>query len=323
MKRRMEQRQSPAQTHRPGKRDISVLPTCRSLVALGVAVLLAAGCASVMEVATSVGESAGYLSTEQAQSINRTAAAVEKTFQDITPEQEHYVGRAVAAAVLHAYKPFDQVAANRYLNVLGQTLVLCSNRPETYGGYRFLVLDSDEVNAFAAPGGLVLVTRGLIRCCATEDMLAAVVAHEIGHIEAKHGLRAIKTGRLNSALTTIGVEAGKNLGGADLASVTQVFEESITDISATLMNSGYSRSLEREADVAAVRILRKAGYDPQALVKMLETMQARMQGDHRGFGKTHPSPAERIKLLAGAAGGVPQTPAPARQKRFAAATRDI
>jgi predicted Zn-dependent protease len=295
----------------------------RALVALCAATLFIAGCTSVMQVATSVGESSGYITSQQAQSINRTAAAVEKTFQDITPEQEHFVGRAVAATVLHLYKPYDLQAANRYLSVLGQTLALCSNRPETFGGYHFLIIDSDEVNAFAAPGGLILVTRGLIRCCTTEDMLAAVVAHEIGHVEGKHGLRAIKTGRLNSALTTIGIEAGKNLGSEELASVTQAFEEGITDISATLMNSGYSRGLEREADLAAVRILRKAGYDPHALVQMLEQMQARMRGDVRGFGRTHPSPTERIRALAGAAGTVAAVPQPTRQRRFQRAMAGI
>lgn len=288
----------------------------RACAAAGAVATLAAGCASLVEVATSVGEASGYISAQQAQSINRTAVAVEKTFQEITPEQEHYVGRAVAATVLHSYKPHDVATANHYLNVLGQALALCSSRPETFGGYHFLILESDEVNAFAAPGGLILVTRGLVRCCTTEDMLAAVVAHEIGHVEGKHGLRAIQTGRLNTALTTIGVEAGKNLGSEELASVTAAFEDSITDISATLMNSGYSRALEREADLAAVRILRKAGYDPHALVQMLEKMQARMQGDSRGFGRTHPSPAERIRALAGAAGSAPGLPQPTRQRRF-------
>ncbi len=286
--------------------------------------LLAGGCSSVVQFTTSIGESAGVLSGQQSQSLNRSAAALEKTFQDITPEQEHFIGRAVAATVLSTYKPYNSEAANRYLNVLGQTLVLCSNRPETFAGYRFLVLDSDEVNAFAAPGGLILVTRGLIRCCATEDMLAAVLAHEIGHVEEQHGLRAIKTGRLNSALTVMAVEAGKNLAGEELAAVTSAFEESITDISATLMNSGYSRRLERAADEAAVRILRAAGYDPSALTQMLERMQARMEGDDRGFGRTHPTPADRIRSVSDDVGPRVDVPSPpARQKRFAAAMAAI
>ncbi len=76
--------------------------------------------------------------------------------------------------------------------MLGQSLVIFSDRPETFGGYHFLLLDSNEINAFAAPGGLILVTRGMLQCCANEDELAAVLAHEIAHVEKKHGLTAIK-----------------------------------------------------------------------------------------------------------------------------------
>ena len=111
---------------------------------------------------------------------------------------------------------------------LGQSLAQFSERPETFGGYHFLALDSAEINAFAAPGGLILVTRGLLDCCQTEDELAAVLAHEIGHVEKQHGLRAIRTGRLNSALTILAVEAGKNLAGEQLAEVQAVLRHPIT-----------------------------------------------------------------------------------------------
>ena len=156
--------------------------------------LLAAGCETMEmagELGAAVGEATGTINRQQAESITKGAAAVGKTFDDITPEQEYYIGRAVAATVLSKYKPYDISAGNEYLNVLGQGLALSSDRPETFGGYHFLIMDSDEINAFSAPGGLVLVSRGLIRCCPNEDALAAVLAHEIGHVEKQHGLRAI------------------------------------------------------------------------------------------------------------------------------------
>lgn len=279
--------------------------------------LLPTGCSTVAEYSTLAGQAAGVITPEQAQSINRTAAAVEKTTQDITPEQEYYIGRSVAATVLATYKPYDQAALNQYLTVLGQMLAQCSDKPETFGGYHFLVIETDEVNAFAAPGGLILVSRGLLRCCRSEDALAAVLAHEIGHVQNQHGLRAIKTGRLNSALTIFAVEAGKNLVGENLAEVTKAFEGSITDISATLMNSGYARSLENDADAAAVQILTRAGYRPHALIDMLTEMKARLASDARGFGKTHPSPEVRIQHVASLIGQQPAVAAPAaRQQRF-------
>ena len=114
----------------------------------------------------------------------------------------------MAATVLVTYKPFDREQANAYLNLLGQTVAQFSTKPETFGGYHFLLLDTDEVNAFAAPGGLILISRGMVRCCKSEDELVAVLAHEISHVDHQHGLKAIRKGRLTSALTTLGAAAG-------------------------------------------------------------------------------------------------------------------
>jgi len=177
--------------------------------------------------------------------------------------------------------------------------------------------------SFAAPGGLILATRGLLRCCETEDELAAVLAHEIGHVENADGLRAIKTGRLSSALTVMAVEAGKNLGGQELAEVTQAFDESINDISTTLMNSGYSRRLEFQADASAVEILKKAGYHPGALVAMLENMQKNWDASRLDFAATHPPPVDRIAQLRRRGVAETKQTAPARQQRFVAATRGL
>ena len=290
------------------------------------AMWLAAGCETVnkmVEVAADAAAAGGVITTNQATSINRTTQAVTKTFQDITPEQEYYIGRTVAATVLAGYKPKTAKDLNGYLNQVGQSLAQFSARPETFGGYHFLVLDSDEINAFAAPGGLILATRGLLKCCQNEDELAAVLAHEIGHVEKLHGLRAIKTGRLNSALTILAVEAGKNLAGEQLAEVTQAFDESINDITTTLMNSGYSRKLEYEADAAGVEILKKAGYEPGALVAMLENMAQNWDSSRKDFAATHPAPADRIAQLQKLGVASSKASANSRQQRFLAATKSL
>jgi predicted Zn-dependent protease len=303
-----------------------------NITGLGIAALaivlvgMTTGCESMNQLAklgTDIAVASGSLTTNEAASINRTTQAVTKTFQDITPEQEYYIGRTVAASVLAAYKPKTSESLNWYVNQVGQSLAQFSARPETFGGYHFLVLDSDDINAFAAPGGLILVTRGLLQCCQTEDELAAVLAHEIGHVEKLHGLRAIRTGRLNSALTILAVEAGKNLAGENLAEVTKAFDESINDITTTLMNSGYSRKLEYEADAAAIVILKKAGYQSGALVAMLENMAKNWNSSRKDFAATHPPPADRIaqlKLI-----GVTATVAStnSRQQRFLAATKSL
>ena len=286
--------------------------------------VLAAGCETVNQItaaAADVAAATGAITPEQAESTKRVSTAVTKTFQDITPEQEYYIGRTVAATVLTQHKPLPAEKLNAYLNQVGQSLAQFSERPETFGGYHFLALDSAEINAFAAPGGLILVTRGLLDCCQTEDELAAVLAHEIGHVEKQHGLRAIRTGRLNSALTILAVEAGKNLGGEQLAEVTKAFDESINDITTTLMNSGYSRKLEYEADAAAVGILRRAGYQPGALVAMLENMAKNWDSSRHDFAATHPAPADRIAQLQKLGVASTKATAPARQQRFLTATQ--
>jgi beta-barrel assembly-enhancing protease len=249
--------------------------------------------------------------------MTKSAQAIEKTFQDITPEQEYYIGRAVAATVLVTYQPFDREEANAYLNLLGQTAAQFSIKPETFGGYHFLLLETDEVNAFAAPGGLILISRGMVRCCKNEDELVAVLAHEITHVDHQHGLKAIRKGRLTSALTTLGAAAGSSLGGGQLAEVTKAFEGSITDITSTMMNSGYSRTTEYEADKGAVVIMKKMGYNPAALITMLEQMQGQLKAGSQGFGKTHPAPEVRIAELKKVIGKeAPPEPSPVRQQRF-------
>lgn len=282
--------------------------------------LTVAGCSAVSQVATQVAASQGAITQEEAASINRSVAAVEKAWTDITPEQEHYVGRAVAASLLDTYPPLDDPDANRYLNELGQTLALGSARPETFGGYHFLLLDSDEINAFACPGGLVLVTRGLVACCDSEDALAAVLAHEIGHVAGKHGLRAIKRSRITGALTILAAEGARNFGSEDLARLTEDLEGSIDDITQALVNKGYSRDLEREADQAAIDIMDAVGYNARGLGAMLEAMQARWRPSGPGFMHTHPSPGDRLADVSPRLTPLPPVDRPApRQARFDAA----
>jgi predicted Zn-dependent protease len=293
------------------------------MLLMAAAALAAAGCATVAKVGTQVAQGTGTITEDQATSINRTTDALDRTFRDITPEQEHYIGRAVAADLLRTWQPADAPACNIYLNELGQTLALASDRPETFGGWHMLLLDSDEINAFAAPGGLILVTRGLVRCCADEDELAAVLAHEIAHVQNRDGLKAIKKSRLTAALATIGVEAARQLGDAEIRDLADQLDGSVQDITQTLVNSGYARGLEHQADRDAVVILQRLGYDPAALVRMLDTMNGRVEAGGPGFARTHPSPRDRIREVQSEApaGGSPANAE--RTRRFAAAMADL
>jgi predicted Zn-dependent protease len=252
---------------------------------------------SATSIATTIGQSTGVVSSSQADSIQKTARAVSRSAEEFTPEQEYYIGRSVGAVVLTKYPAFEDGKVNQYLNIIGQTLAQASDMPGIFGGYHFLVLNSNEINAFATPSGLVFVTRGLLRCCRNEDALAAVLAHEIGHIELRHGMQAIKKARITEALTTIAAEGAKTFGSKEVAALTETFGGTITDITNTMIEKGYSRSSEYEADLKAVALLRRVGYDPNGLVEMLTAMKKNLKAGGLDFAKTHPSPENRIEEI--------------------------
>jgi predicted Zn-dependent protease len=293
---------------------------------LGVMVLfvvLVSGCKATQAI-VDMGVSSGVITEAQGESISKSTKAVARSFEDFTPEQEYYIGRSVAAVILNKYSPYNNKQANDYLNLLGQTLSKASDMPETFGGYHFLIIDSEEINALAAPGGLIFITRGMLRCCRHEDAVAAVLAHEIGHVQAKHGLQAVKKSRITSAVITVGIEGTKTFGGEELAELTEAFEDSISDVTATLVNNGYSRGFEREADKAALTIMKRVGYDPDGLVDMLSVMSKRLKPGELDFAKTHPSPASRIADIQGMIGETKEVMEPKpRQARFLVALGSI
>ncbi len=298
------------------------------LAVLGLGIMLAlpvfiSGCKTMeamTDIGTSIGQSVGIITESQAESISKSSKAVARSFEDFTPEQEYYIGRTVGAVIINKYKPYQNERVNAYINLLGQTLAKASDMPETFNGYHFLILDSDEINALAAPGGLIFITRGMLRCCRDEDAVAAVLAHEIGHVQFKHGLQAIKKSRITSALVILGTEGAKTFGGEDLANLTATFEDSISDITSSLVNNGYSRKFERQADIAAVTILKRVGYDPNGLVDMLKVMEKKLKPGGPDFAKTHPSPESRIADIQKDIGKYAKVHEPkVRQKRFLAA----
>jgi predicted Zn-dependent protease len=262
--------------------------------------LIFCGCAAVetaTTVATDIAVQKGTITKEQAASIRTGTTAVSRSLEEFTPEQEYYIGRSVGAVVLTKYKALNDSKANSYVNLLGQTLTLASDTPELFAGYHFLVLDSNDINAFATPGGHIFITRGLIRCCRTEDELAAVLAHEIGHIQMRHGINAIQRARMAEALTVLAREGVKTYGDEELIKLSNSFGDVVSDITSTMINNGYSRAYEYQADAAAVTILRRAGYQPGALVNMLQLMGRQIKPGGSDFAKTHPSPQTRIAEL--------------------------
>jgi predicted Zn-dependent protease len=293
-----------------------LLLPCLSLFAL-LAMTSCETMESATTLATVIGQGAGVITASEAESIRKSATAVARSAEEFTPEQEYYIGRSVGAVVLAKYPAYDISQVNQYVNTLGQTLAQASDLPSIFGGYHFLVLNSDDINAFATPSGLVFVTRGLLRCCKNEDALAAVLSHEIGHIQLRHGMHAIEKARVTEAVTTLAVEGAKTLGSQEVAQLTQTFGGAITDITKTLINNGYARSQEYAADQAALTLAKRVGYNPEGLVDMLTVMKKNLKVGGLDFAKTHPAPDDRIGEIRKSGQTFAATPIPAaRQQRF-------
>ena len=218
---------------------------------------------------------------------------------DFTVVDEYYLGRAVAANILTRYRPFTQNAeATQYLNRICQALVINSTHPATLRGYTVMILDSQEINAFASPGGHIFITRGFLQLATSEDMLAAIIAHELAHVMLRHGITAINEARLISEMTGA---AGRAAGMARTTSTTAArmadFRSSITTSIETLTANGYSQAQEYEADIEAMILLTSAGYDPRALLEVLKALESRQRPQASGFFSTHPSPGMRLANL--------------------------
>jgi beta-barrel assembly-enhancing protease len=234
----------------------------------------------------------------------------------INDSEEYYVGRAVAARIFSKYPLSNNVKLTQYVNEVGQTVARKSPRPNTFRGYHFAVLESPELNAFACPGGTILITKGLVMTCADEDQLAAVLAHEVSHVVNKDGINSISKARWTEVFTAMGSEAAKQYGGGAGYLVT-MFEGSIDDVFKTIVVNGYSRTAEDAADHEGVATMTKAGYDPKAMVQVLQKMTAKEKGASGGIYKTHPPTAERLaKVKAQVGDGQPVQGVEVRTQRF-------
>jgi predicted Zn-dependent protease len=248
------------------------------------------------EIVGEAGLASGVFGEKTAAAIKNSGVAFANAFEEITPEQEYYIGRAVAANILTTYKIDNKPALTAYVNRICNALVINSVRPEIFNGYHVNILDTDEINAFATPGGHIFLTRGLISFSVTsEDTLAAVIAHEISHIQLQHGLKAIKSNRRTQAvLSTVAAAGAAVTEDSKFSEVMDSFNGSINDMVTTMVTNGYSRSQELDADSVAMSLMSLAGYEPSSLIEMLRVLEQNQSSHPGGFNKTHPTPAQRI-----------------------------
>lgn len=219
-------------------------------------------------------------------------------------EQEIEAGARFHEDVLGQYPLYRDPELAAYVDEVGQRLAVNSHRDHL--AWRFLVLDSPEVNAFALPGGFVYVTRGLLAHLHDEDQLAGVLGHEIGHVSARHGVRQYSRGIV---VGLIGSAAASATGSGTIGDMSNVL--------GTVLLNGYGRRHELEADRLGARYLAESGYDPAAMSDVIATLGAqelfeirhardegRRPSAYHGLLATHPGAERRLRAVASAAGEI-------------------
>jgi len=265
---------------------------------------------------------AQVIDRDTANMISLSARAFGAAAEQITPEQEYIIGRAVAAQILSTYRIWDgDPELTAYLNLICAAIVLNSPQPKNFNGYQVAILDTNEINAFTTSGGHIFLTRGIINIAKTEDALAAVIAHEVAHNQLRHSIKSIKTNRVTQAVMVTATAGVGNVMGMNVNEMVDIFNESVGEMVHTMVNSGYSREQEYEADIAAMYFMAVAGYQPSGLIDMLRELD-RVQTTASAFSKTHPAPRQRIHFAERALERFDITDTTAtRQDRFNKATK--
>lgn len=225
-------------------------------------------------------------------------------FVTMSEESEISIGRANHPKIIAEYGRYEDEALQRYVQSVGERLAVVSHRKGLI--YRFTVLDSPVINAFALPGGYIYITRGLMAYLNSEAELAAVLGHEIGHVTARHGVRqqsAAQAANIGFVLGSILVPELGGRGGQDLFNV----------LGGALL-SGYGREHELESDGLGAEYLARAGYQPTAMLDVIRVLknqasfsavQAKQQGrkpqSYHGIFASHPDNDTRLQNVVGQA----------------------
>jgi predicted Zn-dependent protease len=222
-----------------------------------------------------------------------------------TEAEEVELGQKVSAEIRQRFGVYQDAALTKYVTLVGAVLVTNSSRPNL--PWTFIVLDTDAVNAFAAPGGYVHITRGALALMSSESELAGVLGHELIHITEKHTIAYLK----KNAATNLAVDAsGKGDNKITSAVVTNM---------KNVVLQGFGRKEEMESDEKGLALANKAGYAPSGLGGFLQKIADRNKNstEKRGLFASHPEMNDRIKKLGDMAGKMNATATlDARFKKF-------
>jgi predicted Zn-dependent protease len=208
---------------------------------------------------------------------------------DFSDQEERQIGDAASSRVRSEFGVLQDQALTRYVTLVGMSLAQASTRPNL--SWEFVVLDTDGVNAFAAPGGLVHITRGALGLMKSEAELAGVLGHEIAHITKKHTINAI---RKSSSIKLATEEAGSRTSYWYSMVANEVYDN--------IVERGFDRGDENDADQEGTRLANKAGYNPAGITTFLARLIDRNKGlpggeRPNGLFSTHPDTQSRIERV--------------------------
>lgn len=222
----------------------------------------------------------------------------EKELVLMSEQQEVSLGASLNKKVLSQYKPYNNPALQAYVNQIGQSLAQHSHRNNIR--YYFTVVDDPGINAFALPGGYIYITRGLMAYLNSEAQLAGVLAHEIGHVTARHSARQYTRSTLTNVLASVIVNKYGNAQAVNTLALASV--------------RGFGRKHELQADKLGAEYLARVGYDPRNMIKVIEVLKAqeefskflarsegRQPPSYHGTFATHPSNDKRLHEVVGLA----------------------
>lgn len=206
-----------------------------------------------------------------------------RTISLVSESQEIAMGREADPQIVAEYGLYDDQALSEFVNRIGQQIAQTSHRPNLQ--YTFRVVDSPVVNAFALPGGWIYFTRGILAHFNSEDELAGVMGHEVGHVVARHGAEAQTRGQL----AQLGLGVGSILS-PQVAQLSEIAAQSIG-----LLFLKYGRDQESESDRLGVEYSTKLGYDAHKMAGFFRTIARLSEGGQAlpSFLSTHPDPGDR------------------------------
>jgi predicted Zn-dependent protease len=248
-------------------------------------VIIAAALAALVASPASAGQ---FGSLDKIGKAAKKAESVSAKLKDIdmSDDEEQDLGALVSEKIRKRYGVVQDPAIHKYVSLVGQVLAQASSRPGL--SWKFIVLDTDGVNALAAPGGYIHITRGALSLMKSEAELGGVLAHEIIHVTEKHTIRAIQKGKLVQMGSEETLKGNKALLG-------KVAEQAYA-----VVDAGFGRGDELESDNKGLVLANKVGYAPTGLSTFLNTITERNKNsaEKQGLFASHPEMKERLDKIA-------------------------